>query len=583
MDQRMLLAIGLSMLVIVAFYLIFPPQSPQPPQEQPPAGEQRQEQAGQQPARTATGEAAPPAAPGGEPAEPLQQAQPQAGRREQAKLVRVETPRYLARVDTRGGRLVSLQLKHYRRDKEHIGWSDFIPALRGILPADEYRSGLVEMVKRDLPGVDSLGVGFVDQPELATELANTVFTPDAERLQVGPGADGRSLELVGRTDEGITVRKTLTFHPDSYVVDYDVAVINYGEQARTLRVQHLFGEGGVPTAQARGFYTHYGPMYRVEESVETEDADDLENLLPVREPAWVGITSPYFFTAARNETAVSYAFYQSVRNPSPAAEREWVAYYGMELPVVTLEPDKQVSSRFTLYMGPKDTPEMEKFGHHLEDALDLPLETIALPLLALLRWFFGLTGNYGVAIILLTIVVRAALFPLTYKGMVSMKRMQKLQPRMTALRDKYKNDRERMNREMMALYKRAKVNPLGGCLPILLQLPIFFALYGALAGAIELRHAPFMLWINDLSAKDGLYITPILMGGSMMLQQKLSPTTPDPMQARLLMWMPAVFTVFMLAFPSGLVLYWFTSNLLSILQQVVINRVNVPEPAEQPA
>jgi YidC/Oxa1 family membrane protein insertase len=162
-----------------------------------------------------------------------------------------------------------------------------------------------------------------------------------------------------------------------------------------------------------------------------------------------------------------------------------------------------------------------------------------------------------------------------------MKRMQKLQPKMLALREKLKNDREKMNREMMGLYKRYKVNPLGGCLPILLQLPIFFALYSALGSAIELRHAPFAGWLSDLSSMDGLFVLPLLMGGSMVFQQRMTPTTADPVQARIMQWMPVIFTLFMFTFPSGLTLYWLTSNILSIAQQVVINRVKVPEPVEQ--
>jgi YidC/Oxa1 family membrane protein insertase len=164
--------------------------------------------------------------------------------------------------------------------------------------------------------------------------------------------------------------------------------------------------------------------------------------------------------------------------------------------------------------------------------------------------------------------------------MLSIKRMQKLQPRMVALREKFKGDKERLNKEMMAMYKKHKMNPLGGCLPIALQIPIFFALYSALLGAIELRHEPFMLWITDLSAQDGLYVSPLLMGASMLLQQKLTPASVDPTQAKIMMWMPVIFTFFMLSFPAGLVLYWFTSNTLSIVQQVLINRINVPEPED---
>ena len=181
----------------------------------------------------------------------------------------------------------------------------------------------------------------------------------------------------------------------------------------------------------------------------------------------------------------------------------------------------------------------------------------------------------------LAIPLQVTLFPLTYKGMVSMKRMSKLQPKMKEIREKYKKDKEKINQEMIGLYKRYKVNPLGGCLPIALQIPIFFALFAALSGAVELRHAEFFGWIKDLSTADPLFITPLLMGGSMFLQQKMTPTSMDPTQQKIMMWMPLIFMVFMFNFPSGLVLYWLTSNTLSILQQLVINRVKIPDLVEK--
>jgi YidC/Oxa1 family membrane protein insertase len=171
------------------------------------------------------------------------------------------------------------------------------------------------------------------------------------------------------------------------------------------------------------------------------------------------------------------------------------------------------------------------------------------------------------------------LFPFTYKGMKSMKRMQQLAPRMKKLQEKYKNNKEKLNQEMMGLYKKNKVNPLGGCLPLLLQMPVFFALYSSLSSAVELRHAPFMFWISDLSQPDGLGITPLIMGATMFIQQRMTPQSAmmDPTQAKLMQMLPLVFTVFTFTFPAGLTLYWMTSNILSIGQQVLINRIKTPE------
>ena len=222
---------------------------------------------------------------------------------------------------------------------------------------------------------------------------------------------------------------------------------------------------------------------------------------------------------------------------------------------------------------------MLKLGHNLRESNAMFLETLAAPLLTLLHWIFGYVGNYGIAIIILTIIVRLLLFPLTYKGMKGMKRMQQLAPRMKKIQEKYKDNREKLNQEMMELYRKNKVNPLGGCLPLLLQIPVFIALYSALSGAVELRHAPFMLWLSDMSAPDGLGITPILMGVSLYFQQKLTPTaaTMDPMQQKIMQYLPLVFTIFTFTFPAGLTLYWLTSNLLSIAQQQFLNRIKTPE------
>ena len=254
-------------------------------------------------------------------------------------------------------------------------------------------------------------------------------------------------------------------------------------------------------------------------------------------------------------------------------------YFGARLPLVSLQPDRQIESNFRTYFGPKLEDEMLKFGHNLRESNAMFLETLAAPLLTLLHWIFSYVGNYGIAIIILTIIVRLLLFPLTYKGMKGMKRMQQLAPRMKKIQEKYKDNREKLNQEMMELYRKNKVNPLGGCLPLLLQIPVFIALYSALSGAVELRHAPFMLWLSDMSAPDGLGITPILMGVSLYFQQKLTPTaaTMDPMQAKIMQYLPLVFTIFTFTFPAGLTLYWLTSNLLSIAQQQLLNRIKTPE------
>ena len=212
-------------------------------------------------------------------------------------------------------------------------------------------------------------------------------------------------------------------------------------------------------------------------------------------------------------------------------------------------------------------------GVHLEDSIDLGwFSFMAKPFLMAMNFLHAYIPNYGLVIILLTVIIKILFHPLTKKSLNSMKEMQKVQPQIVALRERYKDDKEKMNRELMELYKRYKINPVGGCLPMILQIPVFIALYNVLSASIELRHAPFALWIYDLSAKDPYYVTPILMGATMLIQQKMTPSTVDPTQAKVMLIMPVVFTFMFLNFPSGLVIYWLINNVLSIAQQYYIQK-----------
>lgn len=253
--------------------------------------------------------------------------------------------------------------------------------------------------------------------------------------------------------------------------------------------------------------------------------------------------------------------------------------------IASLASGESKTYGYTLYFGPKKLKVLKTCGHDLAEAVNFGwFDFLAKPMLWMLNFLHQFLGNYGFSIILLTILIKMVFWPITQKGMKSMKNMQKLQPKIAKLKERFKDDPTKMNQEMMALYKTYKVNPLGGCLPMLIQIPFFFALYRVLMAAIELRHAPFMLWITDLSAPDrlmigfdipylhGIPVLTLLMGASMYLQQKMTPTTADPSQAKIMQFLPIVFTFMFLNFASGLVLYWFVNNLLSILQQYLINR-----------
>jgi YidC/Oxa1 family membrane protein insertase len=251
-----------------------------------------------------------------------------------------------------------------------------------------------------------------------------------------------------------------------------------------------------------------------------------------------------------------------------------------------IQSGQQKSFKLRLYLGPKELSQLNAAGYDLARAADYGwFDFLARPLLYVLKWFYKYTLNYGVAIILLTVVIKILFWPLTHKSYKSMQAMKKLQPKMAKLREKHKDNREKLNEEMMALYRAHKVNPLGGCLPMVLQIPVFFALYRMLYSSVDLLHQPFALWINDLTAPDrldigfqlpylgaGLPVLTLLMGASMFIQQKMTPTTGDPRQEKMMLMMPVVFTVFFINFPSGLVLYWLVNNVLSIVQQYLINR-----------
>ncbi|MDO9124268.1 MAG: membrane protein insertase YidC, partial [Deltaproteobacteria bacterium] len=242
-------------------------------------------------------------------------------------------------------------------------------------------------------------------------------------------------------------------------------------------------------------------------------------------------------------------------------------------PPISLRPKENIRTTYRIYLGPKVIDSLKELGVGAEGLIDFGFFTIvAKPLLWFLKLTHTVTKNFGIDIIILSILIKIIFLPLTQISMKSMKEMQKVQPEMNRLKEQFKNDKARLQQETMLLYKRRKINPMSGCLPMLIQIPVFIALYNALQNSIEMRHAPFILWIMDLSAKDPIYITPIIMGATMVLQQKMTPTAADPAQAKIFMLMPIMFTFLFLNFPSGLVLYWMVTNILSIAHQYYMNK-----------
>ncbi|SHJ50389.1 protein translocase subunit yidC [Malonomonas rubra DSM 5091] len=391
---------------------------------------------------------------------------------------------------------------------------------------------------------------------------------DGTPTSVSVDADKKVVSFTAQTSSGLTIVKSYIFHADSYLVDVNVELINSGSTS----LKGYFNLSLVsldPSAEGEGMqnmYSFVGPLSFDGEELIEDKVEDLESSAKIygENIVWSGNVSKYFLTImAAGDSAKQI----QIEKADTLIRNKFIS------PFISLDAGQKTVLDYTSFIGPKDYDLLQAAGHQFEFAKDYGFfAVLAKPLMHVLKFFYGYLGNYGLAIILLTICIKVIFWPLTQKSYKSMKGMQKLQPEMQKMREKYGSDKQRLNQEMMTFYKENKVNPLGGCLPMLIQIPVFFALYQVLLGAIELRHAPFMFWIADLSAKDPYYITPLIMGATMFIQQKMTPTNMDPNQAKIMLMMPVVFTFLFLNFPSGLVIYWMVNNLLTILQQYLIKR-----------
>jgi YidC/Oxa1 family membrane protein insertase len=407
-----------------------------------------------------------------------------------------------------------------------------------------------------------------------------LYTSEVSSLKLSAENSRAELRMTADAGNGLRVERLYTFDNGSYLIDLSVKVKNQSnailQGMPQLGLVNTRFEGVASPADK---FLFGGPAAFINGGLQEIDADDFETGPKTLRGAidWAGYEGNYFLCALVPKDGAGASFI--VQGTDQLARSELAGALD------TLQPGMEKSYDYHVFYGPKILKMLQNIGYNLEHSVNFGwFDIIAKPTLWLLNMFYSFCRNYGVAIILVTVLFKAAFWPISQKGLKSMKNMQKLQPKMVKIKEKYKSDPTRMNQEVMSLYKTYKVNPLGGCLPMVLQIPVFFALYKVLLQSIELRHAPFMLWITDLSAPDrlwlgfdipylgGLPVLTLLMGASMFLQQKLSPTTADPTQAKIMMFLPVVFTFMFLNFASGLVLYWFVNNLLSILQQVLINR-----------
>ncbi|MEQ6917875.1 membrane protein insertase YidC [Halomonas aquatica] len=405
------------------------------------------------------------------------------------------------------------------------------------------------------------------------------FTPEATEYRLGENDDRLDVDLAAEVN-GVELIKRLSFERDSYAVDVKYYLANNNEEPLTARFigQLARDNSSDPSSGPKmGMRSYLGAAYSTPEDRYLKvDFDEIQegafNNRDV-EGGWVAIIQHYFTSAwapAQNQQNLYYA-------TTDARGRNVAAFAG---PTSNVAGNGEATLGATLYMGPKVQDRLEAVAPNLELTVDFGwLWFIANPLFWLLDHIHDLIGNWGWSIVLLTMLVKTALWPLSAKAYKSMARMRKLGPEMQRLKEQFGDDRQKMSQEMMKFYQKEKINPLGGCLPILVQMPVFIALYWMLLESVELRHAPFMFWIQDLSVKDPYFILPILMGASMFVQQLLNPTPPDPMQAKIMKMLPIVFTFFFLWFPAGLVIYWVVNNCISIVQQYTITRKIEADPS----
>jgi YidC/Oxa1 family membrane protein insertase len=559
--RAILAAVLMAVVFIVGQYLMPVPEAPAPPQQT------------QSPSAPTTAPPAEPAAkpPAPAPAPPPPPVKPAVARPRPAQtLATVETPLYKATISSEGGKLQELTLK-YRGEKPMVVVGDLGPT--GLIVGPP---GQVEPLAMEMAGGD---------------------------ISLGPSRPSADIVLTGEVD-GVRVRETLTFRADTYTIETAIRLENTGSTPRTVTASLPWATrqswkettekflGQHPTQIVWATDGHVERVYSLCEMPEI-----------VTEGRWIASDSIFYLAALVPKTP---GFKLVARGePKEVCEAKGKDPVGRVTIAAetapTVAPRQSWEGRIVVYAGPKEYDRLREHG--VEDTIDfgsflipqswtggrplLPMAWIGVPILLLMKWIYHYVGNYGVAIILITVVSKVLFYPLTVKGMRSMKAMQALAPQINALRSKYKSDPQRLQRETMELYRANKVNPMGGCLPMVAQVPIFYALYLALSVSPELQNAPFIcfgrlfdvdLWICDLAGPDPTYVLPILMGITMFIQQKMTPTTGDPAQARMMLFMPVIFTLMFLVYPiaSGLALYWAVSNVLQIGQQWLMDRSHRP-------
>jgi YidC/Oxa1 family membrane protein insertase len=485
-----------------------------------------------------------PAAPAG--------AVPAADATAKGEIIRMTTDLLVAEVDTLGGTLKRVELLHHRDSKD--------PTKPFVLLGAEHH--------------------YEAQSGLAGEAGpnhRSLWRAETGERALAPGRDTVELRLSAAGKDGLEVRKIYTLKRDSYVIDVALEVRNTSAAPAATYGYFQLTHDGTPDSPTNSVASTFGAqsfigfgVYSEERKYQKVHLSDLDkgksDHVQQAADGWLAFVQHYFVSA--------WLPAQGVQRDYVTEKRPDGTYSGRVMIPANVAPGATALLSAPLYAGPQEQQRLRGAAPGFDLVVDYGfLAIIAWPLFWLLEKYHLFTGNWGVAIILLTVTIKVIFFPLSAASYKSMAKMKLVTPRLTKLREQYGQDRQKMNQAMMELYKTEKINPLGGCFPILVQIPVFIALYWVLLAAIELRHAPFMLWIHDLSALDPYYVLPILMTGTMVLQTRMNPVPPDPVQAQVMKFMPFVFSIFFFFFPAGLVLYWLVNNVLSILQQWQIQRM----------
>jgi YidC/Oxa1 family membrane protein insertase len=547
MEQtRLFIAIGISFLIFFAWSIFFAPAPPQAPT-----------QADKEESKIETAPEAPVASPSSPTGDQTQATAPVLLEKSReparsARTITVDTPLYSMTLSEKGATVVSTVLKEYRET---------------IQPD----SPLKELIHKNNKGGS---VFTVLSGQSGAELENALFSADLVEDRLSVTQNSSKIKFQYQTPTGLVVEKTFEFRSDSYLVGFKMSLYNGGQSA----YQGSFGLGLKNTMnEDAGRISFEGPSGMINGELQQVAVDDIqEKNRFTGKVGWVAIEDRYFMTSIITDSDFEghMELGLSDRNITNNIIKD----------ISALPPQQTENIEVKLFIGPKSLSLLRSMSNGLDKAINFGwFDFLAKPCLWFMNFIYRFIPNYGIAIIILTIVTRAVFWPLAKKSYKSMGEMRKIQPLVQELREKYKDDKQRMNQEMMTLYKTYKINPMGGCLPMLIQMPVFFALYRMLFSAIELRHAPFFGWITDLSAPDRLFnfgfqiplmdppygipVLTIVMGASMLLQQKMTPAPGDPAQAKMMMLMPVIFTFIFINFSSGLVLYWLVSNIFSIAQQ----------------